>query len=334
MMVKFLKIISLFTLSLVLLSCNDSNLSSSITIEDSATLEETTLDNTTTNQNNSYISTTNDSTTEVSTTETHTTNEITNDETTNEVTTNEVTTTEESTTQETTTEESTTEESTTEETTTISPTTITFNSNGGSNVNPFEEIPGTFIDPPANPIREGYDFSGWYSDQSLTNLYIFSEMPEEDITVYAKWEEIITPNDILTEILIEYDFVCTVNECSYEVATGYTYIYNLNDKLFIYEKITSESESGGYRYLTNTITIDTNWDVVFYYDLDENYGHEIITQLELSGNAITNNYSVDDFYSNTHDETSRRDKAIEDIGYFVAFINSILSSAELTMDDL
>ncbi len=37
------------------------------------------------------------------------------------------------------------------------------------------------------PIREGYTFDGWYLDQALTNQYIFGEMPNIDIELYAKW---------------------------------------------------------------------------------------------------------------------------------------------------
>jgi uncharacterized repeat protein (TIGR02543 family) len=37
------------------------------------------------------------------------------------------------------------------------------------------------------PLRDGYTFSGWYSDIYLNTTYIFGSMPAEDITLYAKW---------------------------------------------------------------------------------------------------------------------------------------------------
>ena len=37
------------------------------------------------------------------------------------------------------------------------------------------------------PLRDGYTFSGWYSDINLNTPYIFGSMPAEDITLYGKW---------------------------------------------------------------------------------------------------------------------------------------------------
>ncbi len=39
-----------------------------------------------------------------------------------------------------------------------------------------------------SPIREGYDFIGWYQDEQLLNEYELGLMPAEDIHLYAKWQ--------------------------------------------------------------------------------------------------------------------------------------------------
>ena len=65
--------------------------------------------------------------------------------------------------------------------------TITYNSNGGSKVEPYEADYNTKITAPTNPLKEGYKFAGWYSDKELTKLYSFVRMPAKDITLYAKW---------------------------------------------------------------------------------------------------------------------------------------------------
>jgi uncharacterized repeat protein (TIGR02543 family) len=71
---------------------------------------------------------------------------------------------------------------------TINQYTITFTSNGGSAVNPITQDFGTAVSAPTNPTRSEYIFDGWFTDEALSNLYIFpSIMPSEDITVYAKW---------------------------------------------------------------------------------------------------------------------------------------------------
>ena len=69
---------------------------------------------------------------------------------------------------------------------------ISFETNGGSVVDPLTAPIATKISPPASPIREGYTFLGWYTLESfLTNgpAYTWGLMPAEDITLYAKWTE-------------------------------------------------------------------------------------------------------------------------------------------------
>ncbi len=66
--------------------------------------------------------------------------------------------------------------------------TISFNSNGGSAVDPIALPYNTAITPPANPAKVGYVFGGWYKDAALTQSYAFpATMPAEDTVLYAKW---------------------------------------------------------------------------------------------------------------------------------------------------
>ncbi len=67
--------------------------------------------------------------------------------------------------------------------------TITFDTLGGSTINSISQNVGTNLIAPVSPIREGYMFIGWYSDDTLINKYIFSTMPSKNFTVYARWEE-------------------------------------------------------------------------------------------------------------------------------------------------
>ena len=70
---------------------------------------------------------------------------------------------------------------------TINQYTITFNSNGGSAVTEITQDYNAAVVQPENPTKTGYDFGGWYEDAELTTAYVFSTMPAENITVYAKW---------------------------------------------------------------------------------------------------------------------------------------------------
>ena len=67
--------------------------------------------------------------------------------------------------------------------------TITFNSNGGSNVEDIVALYNSNITMPTNPSKAGYTFVGWYSDSNLTSEFIFDKMPLDGATLYAKWEK-------------------------------------------------------------------------------------------------------------------------------------------------
>ncbi len=66
--------------------------------------------------------------------------------------------------------------------------TITYVTNGGSVIQPAQYPVGSVITKPADPVRKGYNFDGWYSDPELTQPFDFTiTMPDEDIILYAKW---------------------------------------------------------------------------------------------------------------------------------------------------
>ena len=65
---------------------------------------------------------------------------------------------------------------------------LTYETNGGSYVGGGTYTYGTSVNlPPENPVREGYDFAGWYSDPELTQQVTGSVAIEKDTTLYAKW---------------------------------------------------------------------------------------------------------------------------------------------------
>ncbi len=66
-------------------------------------------------------------------------------------------------------------------------TTVTFETNGGSAVSPIAKTEGSVFEAPLPPTRSGFVFVGWYADAAYTTLYVFGEIPAEDITLYAKW---------------------------------------------------------------------------------------------------------------------------------------------------
>ena len=67
--------------------------------------------------------------------------------------------------------------------------TLTFATNGGSKINDLPVSMDTTVDLRQYvPVREGYDFVGWYADRKLTTPVTVLQLTEDTI-VYAKWEE-------------------------------------------------------------------------------------------------------------------------------------------------
>lgn len=70
--------------------------------------------------------------------------------------------------------------------------TVTFNTNGGSDVDSLSVDYGEKVEKPADPTREGYTFDGWYSDKDFKTAWDFNTPITADTTLYAKWTEIPT----------------------------------------------------------------------------------------------------------------------------------------------
>ena len=65
---------------------------------------------------------------------------------------------------------------------------IVFHSKGGSSIPIMIKRYGAAIASPADPVKKGYIFGGWYSDENLTQSFTFPEtMPNLDLELYAKW---------------------------------------------------------------------------------------------------------------------------------------------------
>lgn len=65
---------------------------------------------------------------------------------------------------------------------------VRFMSSGGSEVESQKVPYGERISPPVDPIREGYEFAGWYKDIHLTDEWDFeADCVRGNMTLYAKW---------------------------------------------------------------------------------------------------------------------------------------------------
>ncbi len=68
--------------------------------------------------------------------------------------------------------------------------TVTFNSQGGSAVNPITGVKyGRTITLPAGPTKEGFVFYGWHADKEGKYLFSPTTLITADLTLYAKWKD-------------------------------------------------------------------------------------------------------------------------------------------------
>ena len=79
---------------------------------------------------------------------------------------------------------------------------VDFDSNGGSYVKVQEVEDGGLVIRPEDPVRECYDFAGWYIDSALTQKYDFNTPVTSDMTLYAKWRDNGTCKD---SHLVDFD---------------------------------------------------------------------------------------------------------------------------------
>lgn len=68
--------------------------------------------------------------------------------------------------------------------------TLAFVANGGTETNPVIVDNGTEIQAPADPVREGFQFTGWFMDEALTTPAAFPLTITENVTLYAGWEAV------------------------------------------------------------------------------------------------------------------------------------------------
>lgn len=66
--------------------------------------------------------------------------------------------------------------------------TVTFETSGGSAVDPVTVDAGSTVTKPADPTKSGYTFGGWYKDSTLQTPWDFANgTVTADTTLYAKW---------------------------------------------------------------------------------------------------------------------------------------------------
>ena len=68
--------------------------------------------------------------------------------------------------------------------------TVTFDTNGGSQIENQKVMHGQLVNVENDPVKEGYVFTGWYSDRDCTKAFdISKDTVNESITLYSGWDK-------------------------------------------------------------------------------------------------------------------------------------------------
>ena len=97
--------------------------------------------------------------------------------------------------------------------------TLTFETNGGSAIEPVTVRHGNAVARPADPTKDKYTFIGWYVDPEFSAEYDFATVLEADKTIYAKFELTSTP---IGDIYVRYDVlhIKQLPDGSYDLANA------------------------------------------------------------------------------------------------------------------
>ncbi|MDR2866919.1 MAG: InlB B-repeat-containing protein [Methanomassiliicoccaceae archaeon] len=66
---------------------------------------------------------------------------------------------------------------------------VTYNSNGGSDIADEWVMIGNPATEPDDPVKDGFIFGGWYTDETLENAWDFADPVTGEMTLFAKWED-------------------------------------------------------------------------------------------------------------------------------------------------
>lgn len=69
--------------------------------------------------------------------------------------------------------------------------TVSFETNGGGEIADQSVLEGEKATKPVDPIKEGFEFAGWFTDSEFNNAFDFETAITENVTLYAKWNPLV-----------------------------------------------------------------------------------------------------------------------------------------------
>jgi uncharacterized repeat protein (TIGR02543 family) len=80
--------------------------------------------------------------------------------------------------------------------------TVTFDTGGGSFIDPVTVDAGSTVNKPADPAKEGFYFDNWYTAEIDGSVVSWPLTVSENTTVYARWTEVVIPS---TQFTVTFD---------------------------------------------------------------------------------------------------------------------------------
>ena len=183
--------------------------------------------------------------------------------------------------------------------------TVTFESNGGSSVESATVGLSSTVARPTDPTRNGYTFDNWYSDAGLTAVYNFSALVTADITLYAKWNPVVSQqytvtfesnggSNVVMATVGSGDMVARPTD---PTRSGYIFVdwYGDAGLATVYDFSTP---------VTDNITLYAKWNATYTVTFQSNGGSNVAMATVGSGSTVArptnptqSGYTFDDWYS-------------------------------------
>ena len=163
---------------------------------------------------------------------------------------------------------------------------VSFNTNGGSDVETIKVDYNKKLTLPENPTKVGHTFVGWYQDTSLTNEFNVNTSITKDITLYAKWEINVykvsfetNSSTVISDLTVVYNN--KVNLPQTPTKEGYSFVGWYQDK-----DLTVEFDKD--TLITSNITLYAKWvdEIIYTVSFETNGGTEITKISVVENNVI------------------------------------------------